>query len=94
MPRVKFEKTNESNVDFRVFIVEDSQGETHHIEIDRDDGHTVQLPTGESKLNYILTGQSDGYIDIDRTHGDAASKSDRYQIRTGHTLSSYRLFIV
>ncbi|MGJ8560307.1 MAG: hypothetical protein ACSHX3_08735 [Litorimonas sp.] len=94
MPSVKFEKTGESNVDFRDFAVRDSQGEFHDIQIDASGGYTVQLPTGESRLNYRLTGRPGGYIDVDRTHGDAAPKSDRYEIGSGHTKSSFRLFKV
>ena len=94
MPDVTFEKTKEENIDFRRFIVVDTQGQTHKIKIDKIGGYTVNLPVGESRLYYILTGRTKGYIDVDRTQSGAKAVSDRYQIRSGHTLAASRLFMV
>jgi len=94
MPDVKFEKTKEENIDFRRFIVVDSQEQTHKIKIDKRGGHTVTLPAGESRLYYILTGRTKGYIDVDRTQSGAKAVSDRFQIRSGHTLAAFRSFTV
>lgn len=94
MPSVKFKKTAESNVNFWNFEVEDSQGEFHPIQVDAIGGCAVQLPTGESRLRYQLVGQPGGYVDVDRTHEDAAPLPDRYQIGANPTLSSYKLFMV